>query len=95
MTRKSYSAEFKAKVALEAIKNDKTIAEISSKYEVHPTQIQKWKVELEKQATSIFSKESTVVECDGKHLLDYERKLGQLTMENDYLKKNLTNYLKK
>ena len=52
--RKRYSAEFKAKVAFEAIEGDKTINELASGYELHPTQITHWKSQMRKEGSSIF-----------------------------------------
>ena len=95
MTRKKYSTKFKAQVALEAIKNNATTAELSSRHGVHPTQIQVWKTALEKQAEIVFSQSSSIAEKDEKHLAELERKIGQLTIENDFLKKNFVSYQKK
>ena len=95
MARKQYGARFKAQVALEAIKNNATQAELSSRHGVHPTQIQVWKATLEKQADSIFAKGNNTAAIDDKRLAELERKIGQLTIENDFLKKNVTAYLKK
>ena len=53
--RRKHSAQFKAKVAFAALKGDKTLAELASKYEVHATQITKWKKQLLESATEIFS----------------------------------------
>jgi transposase len=95
MARKKFSANFKAMVALEAIKNNATIAELSSRYEVHPTQIQKWKAAIEKDAKALFAKANDLSEDSEKHVAQLERKVGQLTIENDFLKKNYTAYRKK
>ena len=59
MARKKSSAIFKAQVALKAVKNDLTIAKLTKKHEVHPTQIKDWKCELIGQAESIFSRKSS------------------------------------
>lgn len=95
MARKKYGAKFKAQVALEAIKNNATTSELSNRHGVHPTQIQVWKVTLEKQAETIFSQGGNVAGIDEKHLAELERKIGQLTIENDFLKKNFVAYQKK
>ncbi len=95
MGRKKFTSSFKAQVALEAIKNNETIAQLSVRYGVHPTQIQTWKAALEKQAESIFSNGKNPLENEEKHKAELERKIGQLTIENDFLKKNITAYHKK
>jgi transposase-like protein len=95
MARKKYGARFKAQVALDAIRNNATTAELSNRHGVHPTQIQVWKTTLEKQADSVFLKDNTAQEIDGKNVAELERKIGQLTIENDFLKKNFSAYQKK
>lgn len=88
--KKKFSKEFKAKVAIEAIKGLKTSAEISSEYSVHPTQIAKWKKELRSRLPEIFSCKKSSEENNKEQLVDnlYKR-IGQLEMENDWLKKKL------
>ena len=82
--RRHYSAEFKSRVALEAIKGDLTLSELSSKYEVHPNLISKWKSEVAEALLSHFSnpqrKEDPV-----KEIKELHAKIGQLTMERDFL----------
>ena len=95
MARKKFSAQFKAHVALEAIKNNATTAELSSKHGIHPTQIQDWKAKLEKQADAVFSQVVNSAHIDEKQVAELERKIGQLTIENDFLKKNFSIYQKK
>ena len=95
MARKTYGTKFKAQVALEAIRNNATAAELSSRHGVHPTQIQVWKATLEKQAEAVFSQGKPPALIDEKRLAELERKIGQLTIENDFLKKNVSAYLKK
>jgi transposase len=91
--RKRFSAKFKAQVALEAIKNESTIAELAKKHEVNPTQIQRWKADLLSNAEQVFSQESKgKAEVDEKYVEALERKAGQLAIEVDFLKKNLVNY---
>jgi transposase-like protein len=86
--RKSYSAEFKAKVALEAIKGGKTIAELAAMYEVHPNQITTWKKHALESLPAAFSrrreKEAESEEETVKRL--YEE-IGRLKIEADWLKK--------
>ncbi len=88
--RRQFSAEFKAKVALEALRGELTLAEISKKFDVHPNMISKWKQQLAEQAASLFvrgkSDQSKSSEAD---LKDLHAKIGQLTIEKDFLKKGL------
>lgn len=88
--RKKFEAKFKAKVALEAIKGEKTLAQISSLYGVHVNQISRWKKELLKNLPEIFSKRKDKEEDKQK---DKESQLyksiGELKYENDWLKKKL------
>ena len=86
--RRSFSADFKARVALEAIKGDRTLSELASHYEVHPNQIRSWKKQLLEEMSGIFSdkrrKEKQVDEGDKAKL--YEE-IGRLKIEVDWLKK--------
>lgn len=95
MVRKKFSASFKAQVALEAIKDEVTVAELSKKYDVHPTQIKDWKTELISQAVKIFSGKNNHTENSNKYIEALERKTGQMAIELDFLKKNLIAYNKK
>lgn len=91
--RKRFSAKLKAQVALDALRNDSTIAELSKKYEISPTQIQRWKADLLANAEGIFSRGVKAEEgIDEKYVESLERKAGQLAMEVDFLKKNLLKY---
>ncbi len=93
MKRRKHNASFKARVALDAIRNDMTIAEISNKYSIGPTQVKDWKSALVAQSESIFSKEGKMIVQDhNEQLAILERKIGQLTIENDFLKKNLLKF---
>ncbi len=88
-TRRNHAPGFKAKVALAAIKGDKTLAELSEFFDVHPNQISDWKQQLQDSAVDVFGgtqKEKTV-EPDIKVL---HAKIGQLTLENDFLEGALT-----
>ncbi|MDQ3234415.1 MAG: transposase [Pseudobdellovibrionaceae bacterium] len=88
MKRKSYSPEFKAKVAFEAAKGTMTANELASKYEVHPVQISQWKKELLENMGSIFDgkrpKKPAETPTDSSKL--YEE-IGRLKIEVDWLKK--------
>ena len=86
--RRNHSAAFKAQVALAALAGDKTLAELAQKFQVHPTQITDWKRQLKGQAASVFDKGGKAEpEVDLKTL---HAKIGQLTLENDFLEGALT-----
>jgi transposase-like protein len=86
--RKRYSAEFKARVALEALKGLKTVNELASTYGVHPTQIAHWKHRLQKEMPEIFSVHRAKREHDEEALqARLYQQIGQLKMELDWLKK--------
>jgi len=95
MSRKKHSASFKAKVALETLKNDMTIAELAQKYGIHPTQINRWKTDLLRKAEVIFQQGNKIDKADDQYVAALERKAGQLAIEVDFLKKNLNVYHKK
>jgi len=85
--RKKYDPSFKAKVALEAIKGEQTLAELSSQYEVHPNQIAKWKRHLLDELPEIFKNKDSKNKR-AKELQDaLYQEIGQLKVELDWLKK--------
>lgn len=86
--RKQYSAQFKAKVALAAIRGEKTVAELASQYEIHPTMINNWKRQLLEGASNIFesSNSTAAVPSDQQAQIDeLYRQIGQLKVERDFL----------
>ena len=86
--RKNYNAAFKAKVALEAIKQEKTISQISSEFGVHPNLIGKWKKLMLKELPSLFTDKRKKNEKENEALQDeLYRQIGQLKVELDWLKK--------
>jgi putative transposase len=86
--RRNHDAAFKAKVALEALKGVKTIAQLSSEYGVHPNQIRQWKKRLLKELPEIFSGRRKKAEQDRDELeAELYRQTGQLKVELDWLKK--------
>jgi len=80
--RRNHTAVFKAKVALEAIKGDQTLVELSERFQVHPNQIAEWKKILLEKASDVFDKGNPSREPDIKEL---HAKIGQLATENDFL----------
>ncbi len=88
-TRRKFTAEFKAKVALEAIKNQKTLAELSQHFEINAVMISKWKADFLENMAVVFQKESSI--SDTSDSVDVEKlyaQIGQLKVENDFLKKS-------
>ncbi len=81
--RRNHTAVFKAKVALEAIRGEKTIIELGERFQVHPNQITEWKKQLLERAGEIFSKDKRAEA--GPDVKDLHAKIGQLAMENDFL----------
>ena len=86
--RRNHSSEFKAKVALAAVKGEKTVAELSQQFGVHPNQIGIWKRQLLANAGSAFGGGGKK-EVGEKYVKDLEAKVGRLTLENDFLSKAL------
>ena len=81
--RRNHSASFKARVALEAIRGEKTVAQIAAHHEVHATQVTAWKTELLENAAAIFG--GDVLASDGKERIrELQAKIGELTMENSF-----------
>ncbi len=91
MTRKRtrHSAEFKAKVALEAAKDINTLNELAAKYGVHPAQISQWKKQLLDGLSGIFTSQKKKTD-DTQKLDALYRQIGEVTVERDWLKKKLT-----
>jgi transposase len=86
--RKQYSPQFKAKVALEAVRGEKTISELASQYEVHPTMINTWKRQLWEEASHLFEKGSEAsqrTESQQSEIDELYRQIGKLKVERDFL----------
>jgi len=89
--RNRYTSEFKTKVVLEVLREEATINEIASKYEIAPTMLNRWKAEFLERAHSVFDRDSDKSEKRIKEFEEKEERLqklvGQLTVEIDWLKK--------
>jgi len=89
MKKKMYGKEFKARVALEAIKGEKTIAEISSEYEIHSNMVSKWKKHLKENMSHIFIRKNEQDPDAEKKIENLYKEIGRMQVENTWLKKNL------
>ena len=86
--RRQYSADWKAKVALEAIKGQRTVQEIASHYEVHPALVTHWKKQLLEGAAEIFSNgKRAAADADEELKAELYQQIGKLQVEVDWLKK--------
>lgn len=84
--RNRYSAEFKAKVAQAAMREDATLSEIAAKYEIHPNLVGLWKKEAVAGLTSIFSGKTKSADVSQEtRIRELHEKIGQLTVERDFL----------
>ncbi len=86
--KKQYNAQFKAKVALEAIRGEKTVPELASQYQIHPTVINGWKRKMLEQASQIFEGETKDKQSQEKtqsQIDELYRQIGQLKVERDFL----------
>ena len=94
MGRKKFNAKMKAQVAIEAVKNDATIEELAQRFDIHPTQIKTWKADLITNAERVFDKKNHK-NADKKFIAELTHKIGQQSIEIDFLKKNFAKYHKK
>lgn len=92
--RLKFSAAEKFRVALEAIKGEKTIAEISARYSVHATQINSWKKQALEYLAASFTDKRKPQENHEKDLGELYQQIGQLKVENDFLKKKCSLFLR-
>lgn len=88
-TRRVFGKDFKAKVVLEALKEKETLEVLAKKYELLPTQISAWKAEAIKNISLVFNQEKEASKKDEIPSEKLFARIGQLTLENDFLKKKL------
>jgi transposase len=83
--RRNHSPTFKAKVALAAIKGERTLAELAQQFDVHPNQITQWRSQLLEGASGIFGAAVTPEPAPAVDVKTLHAKIGELTLENDFL----------
>ncbi len=90
-TRKQHKAAFKAKVALEAVKSEETVAELAARFGVHPTMIHQWKRQLLEGASDVFERgrKGSSAEVDAEKVRELHAKIGELAVANDFLSRKL------
>ena len=87
--RRNHTAVFKAKVALAAVKGEKTLAELAEQFDIHPNQITQWKSQLQEGAAGVFG-EARPDQAAPVDLKALHAKIGELALENDFLEGALT-----
>jgi len=83
--RRNFSPAFKAKVALAAVKGEKTLAELATQFELHPTQINQWRSQLLEGAAAVFGAGSEAAAAPSVDIKTLHAKIGELTLTNDFL----------
>lgn len=86
--RRNHSPEFKAKMAIAVLKGDKTLAELARHFDIHPNQITDWKTQLLERSSVVFGDKAE--NEAGPDVQPMQAKIGQLTLENDFLERALT-----
>ena len=87
--RRTHKPEFKAKVAMTAVQGELTMAEMVKKFDVHANQITEWKKQLLSGASDVFGDGVSKTEAAEETIQELHAKIGQLTMENDFLERGL------
>jgi transposase len=87
--RRNHSSALKAKVALSALKGDRTLAELAEQFDIHPNQIQEWKKRVVDGAEDVFGGNAVDAQHNEKEVEKLHAKIGKLSMENDFLSKVL------
>ena len=87
--RKKYNPEFKAKVALAAIKNEETVSELAARFGVHPTMIHNWKRSLLDNAANVFDKGQKIQKTNDAKVDELYKQIGKLKVANDFLSEKL------
>jgi transposase len=86
--RKRFSAEFKAGVAIEALKGESTVHELAARFEIHPNMVSQWKLQAVERMADLFASKADRKEALGEEQIkDLHAKIGQLTVERDFLTK--------
>ena len=88
--RRNHTPAFKAKVALAAVKGDRTLTQLAEQFDVHPNQITAWKAQLESGASDVFSPGGSGAAQPAIDVKSLHAKIGELTLENDFLEGALT-----
>jgi transposase len=83
--RRNHSPAFKAKVAVAAIKGEKTLAELAQQFDVHPNQIAQWRAQLLEGAAGVFGEAAKAEAAPAVDVKTLHAKIGELTLENDFL----------
>lgn len=89
--RRKFDSSFKAKVALEALKERETLQQLALKYELHPNQISQWKQEFIEKSAQVFESKP-LKENNEESVSELYQKIGKLEMEKEFLKKNLKRF---
>ena len=87
--RRNHSTAFKAKVALAAVRGDRTLSELAERFQLHPNQITNWKKQLVENAEEVFGKGSSGQSDQEHQIKELHAKIGELSMEKDFLSKAL------
>jgi transposase len=83
--RRNHTPGFKAKVALAAIKGDRTLAQLAEQFDIHPNQVTSWKAQLEGGAADVFGCGGNAASLPAVDVKSLHAKIGELTLENDFL----------